>query len=254
LTTAQTGDFVATPNPITISGHITTAGLPLAGALVTLSNDGQPTTTTTDNAGFYTFTTGAPGYHDVIPSKTGFTFTPQYVSFHDPTSNRMADFTAAPSPSGQALISEFRPRGPAGAQDEFVELYNNSDQPLTVATTDGSAGWSLATLNQDGTAPVLLVTIPNGTTIPARGHYLVASDSNGGYSLSVAPDQIFAADIGDNNGLALFRTAQLDHMTMAYRFDAVGFAGMQGSAAPLFYAGAGLPAAGANVGADEQYS
>jgi len=256
LTTAQTGDFTATPNPITISGHVTVSGQPLAGTLVTLYNDGQPTTTTTDNTGFYTFTTGAPGYHDIIPSKDGYTFTPQYVSFHDPVGNRTADFTATPSAtvSGQVLISEFRPRGPAGAQDEFVELYNNSDQPLTVSTTDGSAGWSLATLDENGTAPVLLVAIPNGTTMPARGHYLLANNNSGGYSLSVAPDQTFAADIGDNNGLALFRTAQLDHMTMAYRFDAVGFAGMQGSAAPLFYAGAGLAVANTNVGADEQYS
>ncbi|HYX41469.1 MAG TPA: hypothetical protein VE821_07220, partial [Pyrinomonadaceae bacterium] len=111
-----------------------------------------------------------------------------------------------------------------------------------------------ATLDENGTAPVLLVAIPNGTTMPARGHYLLANNNSGGYSLSVAPDQTFAADIGDNNGLALFRTAQLDHMTMAYRFDAVGFAGMQGSAAPLFYAGAGLAVANTNVGADEQYS
>ena len=32
----------------------------------------------------------------------------------------------------QILISELRTSGPAGAGDDFVEIYNNSDQPHTV--------------------------------------------------------------------------------------------------------------------------
>jgi hypothetical protein len=52
------------------------------------------------------------------------------------------------------LITEFRFRGPSGGNDEFIELYNNTDSPITVADTNGGAVfsttilgfWSAATL------------------------------------------------------------------------------------------------------------
>lgn len=83
--------------------------------------------------------------------------------------------------SGSALlISEFRVRGPNGANDEFVEIYNNSDSPHVVASSDGSIGYSVAA--SDGIARCV---IPNGTVIPARGHYLCANTV--GYSLAAYP-------------------------------------------------------------------
>ncbi|MDQ3473189.1 MAG: Ig-like domain-containing protein, partial [Acidobacteriota bacterium] len=83
-------------------------------------------------------------------------------------------------PVGSVLISEFRLRGPGpvgtspepngtiaqAATDEFVEIYNNTNAAIVVSTTDGSSGWSLVA--SDGVARF---TIPNGTVIPARGHY-----------------------------------------------------------------------------------
>ena len=45
--------------------------------------------------------------------------------------------------AGRLLISELRLQGPGGATDEFVEIYNNSDVPLNVATADGSSGYAL---------------------------------------------------------------------------------------------------------------
>ena len=44
--------------------------------------------------------------------------------------------------AGQLLISEFRLRGPGGANDEFVEIYNNSDG-ASPSAADGSAGYAL---------------------------------------------------------------------------------------------------------------
>jgi len=85
----------------------------------------------------------------------------------------------APSSSVNVIISEFRFRGPQGANDEFIELYNASDSPVSVCASDGSSGWTLASRTTDG-APAELVTVPNGTNIPARGHYLSAGS---GYSL-----------------------------------------------------------------------
>src|SRR5215212_1699561 len=85
--------------------------------------------------------------------------------------------------AGQVIISELRLRGPAGAEDEFVELYNNTDQPITVQALDASNGWSVVISDGQITGP--LFTIPNGTIIPARGH-LLGANSNG-YRLSGYP-------------------------------------------------------------------
>src|SRR5205814_9026262 len=88
--------------------------------------------------------------------------------------------------AGQVLISEFRFRGAAGASDEFVEIYNNTDLPITVATADASTGRALVGANTTSPTPATSArfVIPNGTVIPARGHYLGTNSTAGtGYRL-----------------------------------------------------------------------
>src|ERR1700752_1786265 len=46
--------------------------------------------------------------------------------------------------AGQLIISEFRVRGPSGANDDFVEIYNNSGADHTVA--GGGTGYAIARL------------------------------------------------------------------------------------------------------------
>jgi CSLREA domain-containing protein len=160
--------------------------------------------------------------------------------------------TAAPPPqgvptTGQVIISEFRLRGPdpdgagaeTGALDEFIEIYNNTDSeivvmdssPLPPLTTNG---WAIVSSDAPTTAKFV---IPNGTRIPARGHYLVANGI--GYSLGLYPsgndesvqttaieDGAYNVDIPDNSGVALFRTANPQFfLTPVDRLDAAGFAG-----------------------------
>ena len=172
-----------------------------------------------------------------------------------------------PTPCGlpanvNLLISEFRLRGPQGATDEFIELYNNSDASLTVCTPDGSSGWAVATA--DGATKFV---VPNGTIIPPRAHYLGANTSGSSdlvsYSLGgyAAPDNDFMAaytpppsppgdlellaiphfednsDIADNTGLALFNTSNPGNWTLSNRFDAVGFSS---NADELYREGTGL--------------
>ena len=147
---------------------------------------------------------------------------------------------ALPAAAGELVISEFRLRGPAGANDEFVEIYNASGSAHTVATADGSAGYAVAA--QDN---VVRCTVPNGTVIPARGHFLCANSA--GYSLAsypaggattATPDATYTADIPDNSGVALFNTATPASFSAATRIDAVGFA----TTPPGPYVeGAGLP-------------
>src|SRR5882724_367947 len=147
--------------------------------------------------------------------------------------------------AGSLSISEFRLRGPAGANDEFIELYNTTGGSLSVCTRDGSAGWALTA--SDGT---IRAVVPNGTVIPARAHYLVAnsnsdpSDTTPRYSLSnyggtnnAAPDATYTQDIEDGAGLALFKSANPLNFTLVTRLDAVGFTGVFDT---RFREGAGL--------------
>lgn len=154
-------------------------------------------------------------------------------------------FFAGPcTPPTSVLISEFRLRGPNGSNDEYIELYNNSDQPIGVCTADNSSGWSLVT--SDG---VTRFVVPAGTIISARAHYLA---TGGGYSLGAYGGSTngnigIAVDIPDNTGLALFNSANAANFTLANRLDAVGFT----ASGTLYREGAGLSLLGANTG---QYS
>ncbi|MGI8898509.1 MAG: Calx-beta domain-containing protein [Pyrinomonadaceae bacterium] len=130
------------------------------------------------------------------------------------------------------IISEFRLRGPNGPNDEFVEIYNNSDTPHTVSAFDGSSGYALvgssnATIN-DGLVSTRFV-IPNGTVIPARGHFLAVNSV--GYSLANYPagngitavgNISYTIQIPDNVGIALFETSFAGNYTLPNRIDAVG--------------------------------
>ena len=147
----------------------------------------------------------------------------------DTSNNSATAFTVVTGPfAGDLLISEFRLRGPGGANDEFVELYNNTETPIAVSTTDGSSGWALAA--SDG---VIRFIIPNGTLIPGHGHYLGVNSN--AYSLSNYPagndgaepstatgDATYTTDIPDNAGIALFRTSETANFSSSTRLDAVG--------------------------------
>jgi hypothetical protein len=129
-----------------------------------------------------------------------------------------------PASAGGLLISEFRLRGPSGANDEFIEIYNPGSTPHTVTASDVSAGYGLAA--SDG---VVRFVIPNGTVIPAKGHYLGVNSV--AYSLSSYPagngttatgDATYTTDIPDNAGIALFSTSNPANFAVATRIDAVG--------------------------------
>ncbi len=164
---------------------------------------------------------------------------------------------AATAPPPSVLISELRLRGPAGTQDEFIEIYNNGAAPLAVQASDTSAGWTIAGSNGQITGPIC--TIPNGTIIPARGHLLCANAN--GYSLSsypggdpnvlttapnvaapppfapTTPDRTFDFDLPDDFGIALFSTTNGPSFNAATRLDAFGFT----ISPALFKEGNGFP-------------
>ena len=143
--------------------------------------------------------------------------------------------------AGQLVISEFRVRGPSGAQDEFIEIYNASGADHTVAALSGT-GYGIAA--SDG---VTRCSIPNGTVIPNRGHYLCTNSAS--YSLNSYPagngtnatgDATYTTDIPDNAGIALFNNnTGGGSYILANRLDAVG---STSEANVLYKEGAGYPA------------
>ena len=139
------------------------------------------------------------------------------------------------------IISEFRLRGPNGSNDEYLELYNNTDTGITICTADGSSGW--AVVSSDG---ITRFVVGSGTMIPARAHYLAVAGgySLSGYSGSTPGNLTYASDIPDNSGLALFNTANSNNFTLANRFDAVGFT----SSSTLYREGAGVALVGSSTG------
>lgn len=161
---------------------------------------------------------------------------------------------AGATPLGAVLISEFRLRGPNGATDEFIEIYNNTDAAITVADVNPPAtapsGWAIVSADNPEIAKAI---IPSGTTIPARGHYLVANSAgysygdypsghNGLVATTAIPDRTYTQEIPDNRGIALFRTANpASFMLATDRLDAVGPASETEPTSAPYREGRGLP-------------
>ncbi len=125
--------------------------------------------------------------------------------------------SAAPNPARPLIISEFRVRGPNGANDEFVEVTNRSGAAHTVASTTGT-GYAVAA--SDGT---VRCSIPDGTVIPPYGSYLCTNSV--GYSLGgmATGDATYTTDIPDNAGIALFNNNSGGaYFKLTNRLDAVG--------------------------------
>ena len=139
-----------------------------------------------------------------------------------------------PATAGELIISEFRLRGVNGADDEFIEIYNNSGAAHTVA--DSGAGTGYAIVASDG---ITRCVIPNNTVIPNRGFYLCVNSN--AYSLSsyASGDATYTIDIPDNAGIALFNTSVAANFALATRLDA---AGATSEANTLYKEGTGYPA------------
>ena len=100
--------------------------------------------------------------------------------------------------SASIVISEFRFGGPAGANDEFIELFNAGTSPVNVG------GWLLRSSN-NVTPPGVFTraTIPAGTVIEPGCYYLVANNAAGGYSnTTVAPNLTYNVGFADNGAVA----------------------------------------------------
>ncbi len=129
------------------------------------------------------------------------------------------------------------------ARTTSSSIYNASNAAHTVNSSDGSAsGYAVAA--SDGAVRVL---IPQGTVIPARGHFLgcnsvgyslasYPSGNNGSSATTATCDDTYTANIANGEdpdgaggnpplprrGIALFSTAMSGNFNSGTRLDAVG--------------------------------
>jgi hypothetical protein len=94
--------------------------------------------------------------------------------------------------------------------------------------------------------PVLIGTIPNGTVIPARGHYLMVGSAytlaNYGGTGAAAGNVTLSSDIGNDQNIAVFSTSNFANLASANRLDAVGGDSNPGAVCDLLREGNNLPA------------
>jgi hypothetical protein len=98
--------------------------------------------------------------------------------------------------ANNVVISEFRTRGPNGASDEFIELYNPTNGNVDISN------WEIHGSNGSGGTSVR-ATIPSLTSLAPGQHYLIANSSSGGYSGLVAANLTYGTGITDDGGIAL---------------------------------------------------
>ncbi len=93
-------------------------------------------------------------------------------------------------------VSQFRVRGPAGGNDEFVELFNAGASPLDLS------GYKLNASNASGTTGTRL-SFAAGTTIAPGCYLLLTNGASSGYSGSVPGDLSYNTGVTDTGGLAV---------------------------------------------------
>jgi predicted extracellular nuclease len=103
----------------------------------------------------------------------------------------IAAFPALASPSG-VVISSFQVRGPAGGNDEYIELRNTSGGNVDISA------WKLQGCGSasPGTAGTR-ATVAAGVTLTAGQYYLFTNNGSGGYSGSVVGDATYATGFTD---------------------------------------------------------
>jgi hypothetical protein len=117
---------------------------------------------------------------------------------------------------------------------------------------DAAHGYGLFKMGADCNAsPVLIGVIPNGTVIPARGHYLFVGSAyslaNYGGSGAAVGDQTMTQDIESDANVAIFSTTSLTNLSTLTRLDAVGFGSNTTGVCALLSEGTTLTPLGGSV-------
>ncbi|HKR00189.1 MAG TPA: lamin tail domain-containing protein [Pyrinomonadaceae bacterium] len=171
-------------------------GQPIGGVTVTFASN-NTTVATVDSV---TPTSGTGSATATVTGHTNGTaqITASATNGTTTVNSSPATLTVAPVANpGDVVISEFRTRGPNGANDEFIELYNRTTAAIDIS------GYKIFRSNNTG-ATNLTATINSGVVLGPGCHYLLTnSNSSGPYSGSVPGDQTYGTGITADGGIAL---------------------------------------------------
>lgn len=274
-------DYAAAPVPSTVTGN---TGVPFVTGSYRPANSG-----TTDlfpapaPAAPYTYTLSA--FNGDLPNGTWNLYIIDDANLDGGSISGGWTITFGPRPpapsAGAILITEFRTRGAGttppgsdGSADEFVELYNNTDQNITIIdalpgadpTSPTGAGWRIG--GAQGAAETTNFVLPQTLStagplaLPPRGYFLISTQpttpdpagntyslstyptgtgitASGSANVSINPSSATVGFFPDDIGIAVFSTAAA---LPANRLDSVGYSSVT---AASYKEGTGLsPAAG----------
>ncbi|PTA67895.1 nuclease [Deinococcus arcticus] len=196
------GIVLGTPNNISYntsdntgasSTTVTAYGVGTLSYTATAAGAGAPTLTvtpgtTTGNTTPLTITAtgGSAGTYTATLTATGSGGQSRSVTF---------TVTVTSGAMGRLMISEFRFRGPAGGNDEFVELYNAGNAAMNI-------GGYLVQANTT-TSPFWFTrfTVPANTTLQPGQFYLITNNGSGGYSMTVTGNGTYNTGFTDNRAI-----------------------------------------------------
>ena len=98
------------------------------------------------------------------------------------------------------VISEFRTRGTGSAENEFVEIYNPTTNPVDISN------WILSASNIGGTIQNR-ATVPVGTLLRSGQYYLFAHNSYITPSGGVSPNLRYGTSITNDGGVAILNAS-----------------------------------------------
>jgi len=181
-----------------------------------------------------------------VPAGASFIVVVHETTANGPANSYKLEVDCSPYPPpfpapGQMLISEFRLSGPGSSglgstKDDFIELYNNTDAPLSIGRF--RIGFFSPNIIGPGNGADGFRTLPPVIILPPRAHYLVADTTAGAaadsYSLSGYATANHSINSGtgqaddvliDNEGIQIVTPQMAASQAV---IDSVGFSGSGG--------------------------
>lgn len=177
-----------------LSGNFTVDGKALAGVTVTLS--GTDLTATTDADGNYTFTDLANGTYTVVPSLTGYVFTPISEVVTIDGSSAATDFTStAPAPADPVTPTD--PTNPATPTDPVTPVTPTTYKISGMVGSHETLGYIQGSIS--GVTVTLSGANTGTTTTDADGYYEFSGLANGTYYVTPSKPE-YSFIYVDNHG------------------------------------------------------
>jgi hypothetical protein len=107
---------------------------------------------------------------------------------------------------GGLVISQIQISGPAGANDEFIEIYNPTDQAINLE------GWSLQYKSTSGSFPLVSKKNLHGFSLESGRHYLIAHNDYAGTPSSDLSYSSFSLS-GAVSGATVFLSEGVDYVS-----------------------------------------